>query len=866
MAIKKDGEKRIKVPKGRRIGGSATESQQLWSVGGASPTSYGINKTANFQQSTVPSFFYSPELTTESWVLPKSRQEVLKWARIFFNLEPLIQAGVKMHAMYPFSKFDIITPDASVTDFYREMAFNSEFNLYNFILAASLSYRKFGEAVMFGNMSSSKGGDGKDYYKWSKFILLEPELVEVKQDVWGGTPQYELIPTEDMKKSAEQILKGDDPNLQALRESIPPAILNALKQGKNIPLDPDHVSLIADITDPSATRGTSPIQCCFKILIYQDWIRLAQSAQAQRYHFPIEIWKIGDLSHNPPIIPTQQVLDEYKTLINQSVQNPPFSIVVPPIVNYEAIGVNNKLLPMAPEYDYIYDQIMMGMGLSKSLLEGDGPCLDEQSRILTKQGPRYFWELDYKDEIATLNPDTDTLEYHRPTKIIKQLYSGNMVHFQNNRVDHVVSPNHECWVKTGSSKWKKVKAKDVSKSARMRTHMKWAGNDPPKSITLGGQQLSIQTYLEFIACWLDHGRLRFNIKKEDYQVSLSQSSRSMELVKKLPFKGAWIMSNHTPVLTKDCPTSWIVTDKQLAEDLLFSCGDGVHAGVPDWVKNLHPQYLQLFLDKFAQQMEFYITSSDRLANDLVEISLKCGYAPSMECGAWGYKVNFNKGESFSLNQKTAKKTEPYMGVIWCVDVPNHLFIAERNGKYVVTGNSFTSTKTMALHRLMMEYKTVRDKFEDWMIHHYFRPIAEKNNFYYTEHGRRKLMLPQISWYKSLDVEEEQAEKEQYLKLHERGFISTRTLFSKFSNLEFATEQKHLEKEKGTIWDKEGRERIPESFSPEGAAGLGSGGAQVGNLPEPVAPIEPTEPENPEGSSVEVSPGTPSLPSSVGPEV
>src|SRR5579863_5498839 len=124
---------KIKIPKGLPVG-SAGSSQQLWSVGGANPGT-GISKTANFQSTQVPSFFYSPELTTESWVLPKSRQEILKWCRIFFNLEPLIQAGVKMHATYPFSKFDIVTPDPSVTEFYKEMAFNAKFDLYNFILS-----------------------------------------------------------------------------------------------------------------------------------------------------------------------------------------------------------------------------------------------------------------------------------------------------------------------------------------------------------------------------------------------------------------------------------------------------------------------------------------------------------------------------------------------------------------------------------------------------------------------------------------------------------------------------------------------------------------------------------------------------------
>lgn len=546
MASKKTGQKRIKIPKGLHVGSAKTASQ-LWSTGSSSPSNQGLSKQASYSTTQVPSFFYSPELTTESWLLPKSRQEILKWCRIFFNLEPYVQSIIKMHALYPFSKFDIITPDKSVTEFYKEMAFNDNFNLYNFMLAASLSFRKFGEAIPFGNMTAYKARDGKTYHKWSKFVLLEPELVEIKQDVWGGSPQFELLPTEDMRKSADHILKANDENTQKLLEQVPPAILEAIQKGQNIPLDPEHVSIIADITDPSATRGTPQIQSLFKVLIYQDWIRLAQSAIAQRYHFPVELWKIGDLSKDPPIIPTQAQLEQYRQLINQSIQNPPFSLVVPPIVSYEAVSTQGKLLPIAPEYEYIQDQLLVGLGVNKELIMGNGPV-------------------------------------------------------------------------------------------------------------------------------------------------------------------------------------------------------------------------------------------------------------------------------------------------------------------------FSSSKTMALHRLMMEYKAIRDRFEEWMIHHFFRPIAEKNGFYYTENGKQKLLLPQISWYKSLDIEEEQAEKEQYLKLHDKGYISTETLFSKFPNLDFSTEQARLEKEKGTIWDKEKGKRLPETFPAGGAPSVGDVGALP---PEPIAPIEPMEPIE-EGSPTEEMPPATEVPP-LGPE-
>jgi hypothetical protein len=500
---------------------------------GASKTG-GVNKTAAgaYSVTQTPSFFYSPELTTESWLLPKSRQEILKWARIFFNLEPYVQSIVIMHALYPFSKFELNTPDKSITEFYTDMAFNEDFDLFAFILQASLSYQKFGEAIPFGNME--KGDDG--YWRWKKFVLLEPELVEIKHDLFDEAPTFELIPTEELKRLVKSADPVDQERKQKLMEQAP-EVVAAITEGRNIKLDPENASIIARKTDPSATRGTSPIQCLFKVLIYQDWIRLAQSAFAQRYIFPIELWTIGDVANK--IYPTDDDLEKFRGLINQAVQNPPFSMVFPPYVHYEPLSTLGKNFPINAEYDYILDQLLVGMGVNKNIVLGEGP-------------------------------------------------------------------------------------------------------------------------------------------------------------------------------------------------------------------------------------------------------------------------------------------------------------------------SFSNVKTMALHKLMMIYKVTRDEFENWILYKFFKPIAEKNNFYTTDGGKKKLILPQISWNKSLDIEEQEAERKAIQDMHKDGFVSTETLYSKFPSLDFATERKRLEDEVGTIWDKAGgKGRLP-AKAPK-LSGPGGAGGGIGLGVEPPMPIEPGEPG--EGGV----PGTPGMP-------
>jgi hypothetical protein len=467
-------------------------------------TSSGIQKQANsaptslqggsFPTTNTSSFFYSPELTVESFLLPKSRQEVLKWCRIFYNLEAYVSSIIDMHAKYPFSKFDIITEDAAVTQFYKDVAFSDTFDLYSFILRASLSYWKFGEAIPFGNMIYD---EETDKWKWESFILLEPELVEVRQEIFEEKSRFELVPTEELK----QLSKSVDPVALERQKNIPDIVLESVKNNRLIPLDSERVSMIARITDPSATRGTPVIQRLFKILIYQDWIRMAQAAFAQRYVFPVELWQIGDAAQG--IWPTEDDLEKFKNTINLAVQNPPFSLVFPPLIKYESLSTSGKsYFPVTNEYQYIHDQILVGLGVNKNVILGEGP-------------------------------------------------------------------------------------------------------------------------------------------------------------------------------------------------------------------------------------------------------------------------------------------------------------------------SFSNVKTMALHKLMMEYKTLRDEFENWMIRYFFKPLAVKNNLYKIVQGKKHYILPTISWYKSLDIEERNEERKLYYDMWKDGLVSTETFFGKFPDLEYVQESLKLEKERGTVFDKEigGKRRIPATSKP-----------------------------------------------------
>jgi len=333
---------------------------------------------SGFSSTTLPSFWYSPELTTESWLLPKSRQEVLKWIRIFFNLEPFVQNAIIAHALFPFSKFDLVTKDESITKIYKDMVFNKDFDLYEFITQAALSFEKFGEFIAFGNLTKEDG-----LYKWKRFILLEPELIEIKSDLISGELIFEMIPPTELKRLVTSMTDEE------LRNSkIPQIVISSIRDGKNIPLDSAVTSIVARKTDPSAIRGTSRIQSCFKVLIFQDWLRLGQVAYYQRFIFPIELWSIGDMGKD--ILPDDDTLERWRTFLSSQMIQPPYSLVVPPFVKYEVQSAVGKLLPVLNEYTYIHDQLLAGLGVTKEFLFGGGISITNTKTMAYQKLIKYY--------------------------------------------------------------------------------------------------------------------------------------------------------------------------------------------------------------------------------------------------------------------------------------------------------------------------------------------------------------------------------------------------------------------------------------------------------------------------------------------
>ena len=344
-----------------------------------------ISKTATTNMAINPAQFYSPELTPETWLLPKSRLEILKWCRIYFNLDPYIQSILTMHAQYPISTFRLQYKDKDTEDFFNRKLFEDcQIDWVSFLERLSLSYYVYGEAICWGDWNSVKG-------TWNDIILIDPALIDYQEDALTGKSVMSLIPTQELKQLVAQALRDGSTNL-------PADYIACVQDNKQIPLDTEGVEpnyltgrkyvpptafIFARLLSPGSTRGVPIIQQLFKTLIYADKIRLAQVAAADSFYNPIQLWSIGSYTGDPKtsIIPTEADLQQYRDMIEQATMTPPFSIYVPPFVKYEALGVQGKLLSVYEDLGYVENCIFVGLGVNKNLVLGSGPSFSSGKQI-----------------------------------------------------------------------------------------------------------------------------------------------------------------------------------------------------------------------------------------------------------------------------------------------------------------------------------------------------------------------------------------------------------------------------------------------------------------------------------------------------
>ena len=248
----------------------------------------------------------------------------------------------------------------------------------------------------------------------------------------------------------------------------------------------------------------------------------------------------------------------------------------------------------------------------------------------------------------------------------------------------------------------------------------------PQLIPTGGRSKGIvsfdmKVWLSFLGWYLSEGCLGGYCKEStgDYIISIRQMDRgSMDeiasIVRNMGFRPN-VRYEHGTVLFHS---------KEMHEHLK-QFGYAKDKFIPTWLKNLPPEYLHVLLDSlfkgdgshivsssdrirdtYEGGLDKYYTISQKLAEDVAEIALKCGYGISIHrkenfsnefTASGGSPVGTRYNDIYivgishrNLTPRITIKPEvvQYNGFVYDVTVQNHILLVERNGKIVWSGNSY----------------------------------------------------------------------------------------------------------------------------------------------------------------------------------
>ena len=368
------------------------------------------------------------------------------------------------------------------------------------------------------------------------------------------------------------------------------------------------------------------------------------------------------------------------------------------------------------------------------LLYGPPGCFDEQTEILTKRGWKRYTELAEAEVIATLNPATNELEYHAIERKIQYHYEGKMYHLESSQVSLMVTPDHNLWVGKnagpGKVKYGFAHPRDafIGDGTGSHPHYKkdagWRGENKDRMILPQRRsgsgprheeiRIPMSEWVQFFGLWLAEGYTAYG--GGDYQVGIRNLDRALLRFAYDCFK-RWGLNPH-------CSSDGRVTvlNRQLYE-LLNPIGNKHSRHIPDEIKNLPPEFLREVIEYFARgdgtrdeanaevgETEVRCrTSSPRLRDDLMEISLKAGFECNYEiqvkpgstavtvdadghertmirtAAIYLLRVLHRRGET-RVDKPSAEEWADYSGTVWDVTVPNHILYVRRNGKPVWSGN------------------------------------------------------------------------------------------------------------------------------------------------------------------------------------
>lgn len=336
-------------------------------------SAYGNLKPGMVRQ--APSF-YHPLFEKINLQLPTKTREINQWCRHFYKTDGMIGNLVDLHSEFPLTGMHLTCDDPKIKKFF-EILWHDVLRGDKLLLDINLEYWKVANVFPFGEWDENKGF-------WTRFVLLNPDFVEVEKSMLVDEPVLKLDPDDNLKR----IVQSRQPRelYNKLAQIQGGRIVNLIARGEKIPLNQFRVSHIAYKLSPYETVGTPVMFRAFKPLIYKDILRRAQMAIAERHITPIKVVKVG----TDAIPATAEAIKAAQDAFEELNYDLSSWFFYHHAISFDYVSSAGKVLPLDREYQWIDKEITAALMGSKTIIDGSGPNFATASVALRILVNRYL--------------------------------------------------------------------------------------------------------------------------------------------------------------------------------------------------------------------------------------------------------------------------------------------------------------------------------------------------------------------------------------------------------------------------------------------------------------------------------------------
>ncbi len=208
----------------------------------------------------------------------------------------------------------------------------------------------------------------RNYKGWTSVRCLPPEQVRVQSFNFTDEKIVEYFIDAGTKRVVDLADAGDKDAMRIVK-SMPSAVVEAVRTGTNLRLntDPDaggFCYVMRNNRSDYSPTDISILQRCMNALTHEDKLRQANASIASRHMTPHRLVWVEDGAAVD--------VDELREQVDLSIQDPDYSLITNFEVHWEELGSDQRLLDLSSEMDFLYRQYYAGLGVTESLLTGEG--------------------------------------------------------------------------------------------------------------------------------------------------------------------------------------------------------------------------------------------------------------------------------------------------------------------------------------------------------------------------------------------------------------------------------------------------------------------------------------------------------------